>query len=47
MFLVVRKAKAVEARAVMAVLARPRLCKITDDLYRAWRSLAVLNKDNC
>ena len=29
-----RKAKAVEARAVTAVLARPWLCKITDDLYR-------------
>ena len=32
MFLVVRKVKAVEARAV---LARPWLCKITDDLYRS------------
>ena len=34
MFLVVRKVKAVKARAVMAVLARPWLCKIIDDLYR-------------
>ena len=43
MFLVMRKAKAVVARAA---LARPRLCKIIDDLYRYRRSPAVLNKDD-
>ena len=46
MFLVMRKVTAVVARAVMAVLARPRICKITDDLYRSWCSLAVLIKDD-